>query len=211
MPSILTFGDSNTHGMAPMTAKGDYRRFAPDVRWPGALRRLKGADLIEDGLPGRTAQFPDPVNGAHMDGRPALRMALESHGPLDLLVLMLGTNDIKTRFGATPEMVTAGIAGLIDLALTPVLQARHGGFRVLLICPPPVLEQGPIAGEFIGSHGKSLALPPLYQALAAAHGVGFLDAGRVIGPSPLDGVHYDEAAHAALGQAVATAVTALLA
>lgn len=209
MPTILTFGDSNTHGMAPMTARGDYRRFAPDVRWPGALRALGGVDLIEDGLPGRTAQFPDPVNGAHMDGRPALRMALESHGPLDILVLMLGTNDIKMRFGATPEMVTAGIAGLIDLALTPLMQTRHGGFKVLLICPPPVLEQGPIAGEFIGSRAKSLALPPLYQALAAAHGVEFLDAGGVISPSPLDGVHYDAPSHAALGAAVRDAVSAL--
>ena len=147
--------------------------------------------------------------GDFMDARIGLRIALQSHGPLDVMTLMLGTNDIKTRFGATPRMVTAGIACLLDIALSVEMQTRHGGFQILLICPPPVLEQGPIAGEFFGSRDTSLALPPLYQALAEARGCAFLDAGKVIEASPVDGIHFEAGAHVALGAAVAAAVSAL--
>jgi lysophospholipase L1-like esterase len=211
MPRLLCFGDSNTHGSPPIEVRGEpYRRFDARTRWPGVLAALlPGWEVAEEGLPGRTAQFPDPVMGAHMDGREGLKIALQSHGPLDAMTLMLGTNDVKTRFGATPEGVTAGIAALLDIAQGIEMQARHGGFRVLLICPPPVLEQGPIAAEFFGSRATSLALPPLYRRLAEARGCGFLDAGQVIEVSPVDGIHYDEAAHRKLGEAVAEAVRAL--
>jgi hypothetical protein len=80
------------------------------------------------------------------------------------------------------------------------MQTRHGGFHILLICPPSVLEQGPIAAEFFGARATSLALPPLYERLARARGCGFLDAGQVIEVSPVDGIHYDEAAHRKLGE-----------
>lgn len=211
MPRLLTFGDSNTHGTPPIVTPGLYQRFDADTRWPTLARAAlgEGWTLAEEGLPGRTAQFADPVMGAHMDGRLGLRMALESHGPLDVMTLMLGTNDTKTRFGATPEMITAGIAGLLDIALGPLMQMRHGGFRVLLICPPAVKEQGPIASEFIGAAAKSRALPALYAALAEAHGVAFLDAGRVIETSEQDGIHYGPAEHRRLGEAVAQVLATL--
>ncbi len=141
-----------------------------------------------------------------MDGRAGLRIALESHGPIDALAVMLGTNDVKTMFGATPETVVAGLAALLNIALSAEMQARHGGFRVLLVCPPPVEEAGCLAGVFWGGRAKALALPPLCEALAGALGVGFLNAGDHIRVSPLDGVHFDEAAHAALGATVARAV-----
>ncbi len=211
MPIILTFGDSNTHGSPPIITRGEYRRFDARTRWPRVMQAALGPDwdLVEEGLPGRTAQFDDPVMGAHMNGQDGLKIALQSHGPIDVLTLMLGTNDVKTRFGATPAMVTAGIAGLLDIALGVEMQTRHGGFKILMICPPPVVETGPIAGEFVGSAAISQALPPLYRALAAARGVGLLDAGQLIAVSSLDGVHYDETAHATLGAAVAKAVMAL--
>lgn len=207
MPTLLCFGDSNTHGTPPIETRGEYRRFDAATRWPRvAASLLPGWEVVEEGLPGRTAQFPDPVMGDHMDGRLGLKVALESHGPLDAMTLMLGTNDVKTRFGATPEMVMAGIAGLLDIALGDAMQTRHGGFKVLLLCPPPVLEQGPIAAEFWGGRPKSLALPALLEALARMRGCGFLDAGTVIEVSPLDGIHYDASAHRRLGEAVADAV-----
>lgn len=210
MPLLMCFGDSNTHGSPPIVARGEYRRFGPDTRWPRvAAAALPGWEVAEEGLPGRTAQFPDPVMGAHMDGREGLRIALQSHGPLDAMTLMLGTNDAKTRFGATPEKVAAGIAGLLDICFSDEMQARHGGFRVLLVCPPPILEQGPIAAEFWGGREVSLALPPLLGRLARMRGCGFLDAGRVIEVSPRDGIHYEAEAHRTLGAAVAEAVLRL--
>lgn len=211
MPTLLTFGDSNTHGTPPITQRGEVRRYGPELRWPKVCAATLGPEweLVEEGLPGRTAQFADPVMGGLMDGQMALPMALKSHGPLDVLAIMLGTNDVKTRFGATPEKVTAGIAGLLDFALGMEMQERHPGMQVLLICPPPVVETGPISGEFFGAAETSRALPPLYAALAEARGAGFLDAGQHIAVSPIDGIHYDPDAHPVLGRAVAEAIRAL--
>ena len=211
MPTLLCFGDSNTHGTPPIVTRGGaYERFDPDTRWPRVAASLvPGWEVVEEGLPGRTAQFPDPVMGAHMDGRDGLKIALQSHGPLDAMTLMLGTNDVKTRYGAAPEKIAAGIAALLDIAQGDEMQTRHGTFHILLICPPPVLEQGPIAAEFWGSRETSLRLAPLYRRLAEARGCAFLDAGEVIEVSPQDGIHFEAEAHRALGAAVAEAVRAL--
>ncbi len=209
MTVLMTFGDSNTHGTPPIVDLGEYRRFDAATRWPVLAARALGWELVEEGLPGRTAQFADPVMGAHMNGQDGLKIALQSHGPIDVLTIMLGTNDVKARFGAAPELVTGGLASLLDIAQSPEVQTRHGGFRILVICPPPVLEQGPIADQFYGARARSLALPPLYAALARARGCGFLDAGEVIDVSPQDGVHFEPEAHAALAQAVAAALRAL--
>src|SRR5210317_226721 len=96
--TILTFGDSNTYGTPPAQARAENRRFGPDVRWPCVMARALGEawQVIEAGLPGRTTCLADPVMGAHMDGQIGLRIALEGHGPIDLLTIMLGTNDAQT-------------------------------------------------------------------------------------------------------------------
>lgn len=205
---LLCFGDSNTHGTPPIETPGTYARYDAATRWPRVTRAALGDgwELVEEGLPGRTAQFEDPVMGTFMDGRLGLSIALQSHGPIDALTLMVGTNDVKTRFGATAEKVTAGIAGLLDIALGDDMQTRHHGFEVLLICPPPVKETGPCAGEFFGGETVSRSLAPLYAGLAKARGISFLNAGDLIEVSAIDGVHYEAKAHMALGQAVAQAV-----
>ena len=210
MAVVLCFGDSNTHGTPPIVDIAVYGRFGPGVRWPSRVGQALGCEMIEAGLPGRTAQFDDPIMGAHMNGQAGLKIALESHGPLDVLVLMLGTNDVKARFTSTPEAVVGGIAGLLDIAQHRVMQERHGGFKILLVCPTPVVEVGPIKDEFYGGAARSRALPPLYQALAAARGIDYLDAGPVISVSPLDGVHFDEAAHAKLAEAVTAKLRTML-
>ena len=211
MPTLLAFGDSNTHGSAPMRDREDRVRLGPEARWPGACAAALGPDwtVVEEGLPGRTAQFPDPVMGDHMDGRIGLKIALASHGPIDVLAVMLGTNDVKARFAPSVARVTAGIAALADIALSPEWQERHGGFRLLLVAPPPVVETGPFAGEFLGAEAVMAGLPAAYARLAAARGAGFLDAGQVIAVSPLDGIHFGAEAHGALGRAIAEAVRAL--
>ena len=211
MPNLLAFGDSNTHGTPPISTRGVHARYDAGTRWPRVAQAALGPgwDLVEEGLPGRTAQFDDPVMDGIMNGLPALRQALQSHGPLDVLTVMLGTNDVKTRFGASAEAVMGGIAGLLDLALGLEMQTRHGGFQLLLICPPPVLETGALAADFWGARVKSQALPSLLAALAASRGCGFLDAGQVIEVSAVDGVHFEAEAHRRLGLAVAEAVARL--
>lgn len=172
--TLLCFGDSNTHGSPPLARLGEpYRRYDAATRWPQvALRHLgAGWSLVEEGLPGRTAQFADPLMGDHMDGRAGLKIALQSHGPIDALTIMLGTNDLKTMFGATPEAVTGGIAALLMIALSEEMQTRHGGFRVLLLCPPPVQEAGCLAGMFWG-RPRQVTGPaaPLRRAGGSARG-----------------------------------------
>ena len=210
MTVLMTFGDSNTHGTPPITDVGVYARFDAATRWPCRVAAELGWELVEEGLPGRTAQFDDPIMGSHMNGQVGLKMALCSHGPIDVLTIMLGTNDVKARFCATPEMITGGIASLLDIAQGVEMQTRHGGFKIVLICPPPVVEVGPIRAEFYGGAVKSRALSAPYADLAAARGVGFLDAGQAIAVSLVDGVHYDMAAHAVLARAVAGALRGMV-
>ena len=212
MPNLLTFGDSNTHGTPPIVTRGVYARFGPDVRWPTLTAAALGPHwhLAEEGLPGRTTAFPDPVMGDHMDGRTGLRIALASHGPLDAMTLMLGTNDVKTRFGADADAIVAGIAGLVDMALAPETALRHPGLRIILICPPAVREVGPIAAEFRGSGPKCAALPAALGAYAAARGLAFLDANSVLSTSDTDGIHFEPEGHRALAQAVTDALRRLV-
>nr|MDQ3302571.1 hydrolase [Actinomycetota bacterium] len=89
MKTVLCYGDSNTWGSNPETGE----RFAPHVRWPGVLAWELGDGfcVIEEGLPGRTTVRDDPIEGAHKNGRTYLRACLESHKPLDLVTVMLGT------------------------------------------------------------------------------------------------------------------------
>ena len=209
--TLLCFGDSNTFGTKPMASLGDRERPGEGIRWPTVARAALGDRwrLVEEGLPGRTTRLDDPAAGGHLNGTPGLKIALLSHWPFDVLTIMLGTNDLKSCFGATPEAIAAGAATLLKIAVNPEIAARTGPFRTLLICPPHVEERGVLAAEFFGGARKSRALAPLYAELAAAYGVGFLDAGEIISPSPVDGVHFDAEAHAALGRAVARAVVRL--
>ena len=199
MAVVMCFGDSNTHGTPPIVDVSRYDRFAKGIRWPTLL---KAAEVIEEGLPGRVTAQDDPIMGAHMNGQIGLKAALESHGPIDILIIMLSTNDVKARFNATAETVACGIASLLDIAQQPTLQTRHGSFKILLICPPPVVEVGVLKGEFYGANARSTALPKLLKPLAQARGVEFLDAGSEIQVSPIDGVHFEADAHSKLAAAV---------
>ncbi|WP_022703573.1 GDSL-type esterase/lipase family protein [Pseudorhodobacter ferrugineus] len=211
MPILMCFGDSNTHGTPPIVQRGVYARYDAATRWPTRAAALLGPDwdLVEEGLPGRTSCFDDPMMGDHMNAVIGMRIALNSHGPLEYMTIMLGTNDVKTRFGASAERIVAGIAGLVDMALAPDMAARHPGLRILLIAPPPVQELGPLTGEFIGGAAKGAALAGVLGAYAAARGLGFLDAGTVLQTSPIDGVHYAPEGHAALAIAAAKALKSL--
>ena len=101
MKTILCFGDSNTWGCKPITTPGVFERHPPEVRWPGVFREQLGPGytVIEEGANGRTTVHNDPFEGAHLNGRTYFSPCLETHMPLDLVIIMLGTNDLKPRFG----------------------------------------------------------------------------------------------------------------
>lgn len=203
MKTVLCFGDSNTHGTPPMTHLEEDARFGPDVRWPCQMARELGADwhMIEEGHPGRTTVHDDPIEGAHRNGLRALPAIIESHKWIDVLVVMLGTNDCKERFSLTSQDIALGIRRLIDDArASPYVR------EILVVAPPPVSETGCLAEIFRGGAARSAGLAPPLAAICAAREVPFLDAGSLISCDPLDGVHFDANAHAALATAVANKI-----
>jgi lysophospholipase L1-like esterase len=211
MPVLLTFGDSNTHGTMPIADENVRGRYGSDVRWPCVAAAQLGDHwtLIEEGLPGRTTLHPDPDMGNHMEGSSGLRIALESHGPIDYMTLFLGVNDLKSQYNMTPKGVADDIGALMDIALSAEMQERHAGFEVLVICPPPILEQGPIADKFVGGRVKSLALPQHYAEVAQTRNLPVMYAGEYIESSPIDGIHFAPEMHLKLGAAVASALKSM--
>ncbi len=205
MKTILCFGDSNTYGTPPMKHLSDEGRFDKTTRWPMVMAGELGEawEVIEAGLPGRTTVHDDPLEGAYRNGKRSLRAVIESHRPIDLLILMLGTNDHKARFSVGAQDIAFGAGKLVDLALAT-------GFveDVLLISPPRVLERGSLAEMFKGAEAKSANLAKHMLAVAKARGVGFWDAAERIESDPIDGVHFSKASHVTLGQELAGFVQA---
>jgi lysophospholipase L1-like esterase len=207
MPIVLLYGDSNTYGMPPMKGPGMWDRLAPAERWPGvaAAELGSGWTLIEEGLPGRTTVRDDPIEGTHKNGRTTLPAILESHHPLDAVTIMLGTNDLKARFGAPPEDVAAGVEILLQDTVR-VLGRFGPAPRLLVIAPPPILLAGFLGTMFAGGLEKSKAFGTLFRAVAERNGAGFLDAGQVIRSSEEDGIHFGAGEHRKLGEAAAKAL-----
>lgn len=212
MKTVLLYGDSNTYGTAPMHALGESRRFDAATRWAGHVARaLAGrAEVIAEGHPGRTTVHDDPVEGAHRNGLTVLPAILESHAPLDVVAIMLGTNDFKARFSVTAADVALSVERLAKLVRASLAGPGQGVPRLLLIAPPPVVEVGCLAPMFEGGAAKSRGLAPHLRAAAQRQGAVFLDAGAHIAVSPTDGVHFEAEAHATLGAAITAALEPLL-
>jgi lysophospholipase L1-like esterase len=211
--TVMCFGDSNTYGAIPTLARTGRHRFAPDRRWPGVMRKGlgNGWDVIEEGHPGRTTVHEDPIEGLHKSGIKALPVLLETHMPLDAIVLALGTNDLKHRFSLTPNDVADSIEVLVRLIQRS--EAGDGGAapKVLVVAPPPLLEIDWFGQMFLGGAEKSKHLGKLFREAAKRAGVTFLDAGAIIESSTVDGIHFESDAHRVLGTEIAKAVQALAA
>lgn len=202
--TVLCYGDSNTWGSDPETGG----RFGHDVRWPGVLRRALGDGywVIEEGLGGRTTVRDDPIEGAHKNGRTYLRACLESHRPIDLMTIMLGTNDLKARFAASASDIAQGAASLAEEALRSGCGPGGGAPVVVLVSPPSLGRLTDMAEMFEGGGEKSHLFPGHYRRFAEQYGCGFLDASEVIVSSDLDGIHLEAAEHRKLGEVVADRV-----
>ena len=206
--TILCFGDSNTHGTAPMSTLTDRRRHAKADRWPGVMAAAlpEGWDVIAEGHPGRTAVWDDPVEGHHKNGARVLRAVLESHRPIDLVILMLGTNDLKARFGLSAFDIALGVQRLV----TDILQCDCGPEAeppdILVAAPVAVEEVGVLAPVFAGAAARSQDVPTHLAAVADRHGTGFIDLNSVACVDKVDGIHLNRDAHAAVGAAMTTAV-----
>ena len=217
---IVAYGDSITYGWVP-NPNPPSTRMGPEERWPGALQKELGSNyvVIEEGLDGRTTDAMDPgaaISGAQLDGSAYIQPCLSSHLPVDLVVIMLGTNDLKPVFNRTPLRIAIGAAHLIDLVntLNGGVGTSYKNPKVLLICPPALnatIEKGPVFGEmFKGGLEKSKQLPALYEAVAKMGGAEYLDANSVLSTDGSDGLHLTAVSEKKLGAAVAAKVKALL-
>ena len=213
MKTILCYGDSNTWGFDPRTQG----RYDHKTRWPMVLKEIlnKNAQpddpawwVVEEGLNGRTSCRDDPVEGDRNGLRQVLPI-LESHKPIDIVAVMLGTNDLKPRFNPSPFDIARGVQNLVVSIQKSDCGPDNTGPKVLMICPPPTAASPVFKHIFGDSVELSKKLPPMYRALAAECGAAFLDAGRYIKSSPADGIHLDPEDHHRLAGAVAETVEGL--
>jgi lysophospholipase L1-like esterase len=208
---ILCFGDSNTWGYS---AKGG--RFEEDVRWPTRLAALlgDGFTVIEEGFNGRTCVYDDPIEGGFKSGLQYLPPCVMTHTPLDLIIIMLGTNDCKKRFQMTPFTIGGGVTALVKAARDYALDRDGVPPKIMIMAPAPILENVMETrhAEIFGadapavSRGLSRELSRVAKLMCCK----FLDAGLYAEVSPVDAVHLTREGHLALAEAVREKILQIL-
>lgn len=210
--TVLCFGDSNTHGTRAVRYPLDIRRFPVDVRWPGQMAANLGNDwhVVEEGHPSRTTVHDDPIEGLHKNGLAVLPALLESHRPIDLVVIMLGTNDLKMRYSLPAMDIATSLQRLLNCIATSVSGPELTAPKVLIVAPVPIQENGFLAEVFEGGAEKSHRLAKYFAGVAERNNVDFFDAGSVATVDPVDGIHLLPEGHAAIGKGIAEKIKVIM-
>lgn len=217
--NILCFGDSNTWGCIPRWEESTVPslRYDEITRWPKVLQADLGEDfhVIEEGLGGRTTIYP-PEDAPWKCGESYLVPCLFTHRPLDLVIIMLGTNDLQKTRQPPLEKLGDGISRLVDLIREhPNCGRGQQPPQILLMAPTFIKPSDPhgrvlVYPKFNGDTGRalSLAFPEVYGRVAKEKGCWFLDAARFAEPSVADGVHFTPDSHVRLGHGAAEYILA---
>lgn len=216
---IVCLGDSNTHGYCadPQDcADSALMRFNEDERWTCLLQKALGEDylVLEEGLSGRTTVFRDPLYEG-LDALHYIYPCLKSHEPVSLLIIMLGTNDVKERMGANAFAVGLGMRRLIQKARTVDCWGPNGKPNIMLIAPPPI-GAGLLQSAMLDEMGaavveKSAQVPRYFRQVAAETGVHFFEATELgCAFNEVDFMHLTRESHANLAAALAARIPALL-
>lgn len=210
---IVCFGDSNTHGYCAETGG----RFGEDERWCCLLQEKLGDGflVIEEGLSGRTTCFEDPIHES-LSGLDYIYPCLMSHEPVDLLVIMLGTNDTKERFGSSAACIALGLKRLIAKAVATTDCWRDGKVSILIVVPQNIdrryedTEVGCTMGR--GCAEKSEGLAAEFAKIAELTGCHYLDANRFVSaePNDIDYMHLTREGHGQLADALAGKIREIL-
>ena len=217
---ILIYGDSNTWGYIPVPFEPPLavNRRGEDLRWPCVTARALGEDyhVIEEGLSGRRSIYGEgedlPVNG-----EPYLTPCLLTHSPIDLVVIMLGTNDLRTEYGVTRETLGVGITRLVDIIQAlPDCGRDVKPPKILIIAPGLIVRPDSFMEHYVNRGSErgeelSAAFGECYAQVAAEKGCAFLDAKDFVTTSPIDGLHIDDESHQRLGLAVAEKIKEIFA
>jgi lysophospholipase L1-like esterase len=207
--SVVCFGDSLTWGFKP----GARTRYGHDVRWTRLLQKELGDGfyVIEEGVNGRTTVFEDPVRG-DKNGLQHLATVRKTHMPIDILVIMLGTNDLQDRFQMSAGAIGFAMGRLLDYARTPTDDPEGKAPKILLMSPPPLgdFKESPLETLFSErSQTESKKLKDAYALIAEQYGAAFFDTGSVVSVSDIDSVHLSPEMQPPLARAVAEEVRKL--
>ena len=206
MAVVLCFGDSLTFGFDPATGG----RFPPDSRWPDVMATGLDATVITEALPGRTTVFDSPYADTR-SGRAMLPAVLESHAPVALVILMLGTNDLQGPLELSARHSASGLWTLIDIVNRSAAGPDAGKPQCLVVVPPPIVDPKGFMGVFFeGREQESQNLAVQYRAICEQTGTPVFFAADVVSPSPVDGIHLDPQGQRALGAALAERVGQML-
>lgn len=211
MKQIVFYGDSNTWGHNPETGGG---RYPFDVRFTGLLTaRMTDCHICEEGVCGRTAMAEDTLTGFR-SGVKFLPCILNTHSPIDLLVIMLGTNDLKPKFSLKAAEIGFGIEELLRIVRSPLVWHGVQSPEVLLVSPIEVgahVQSTDMQHEFDAtSVEKSKALGAVLADVAQRWDCHFLDAAKVTPPSEADAIHLDAAGHRAMADALEAKIREIL-
>ena len=209
---IVCFGDSNTHGYCavPQNCADGGDRFNEQERWTCLLAKALGDDylVLEEGLSGRTTVFNDPIHEG-LSGVDYIVPCLMSHEPVDLLVIMLGTNDTKERFNANPALIALGMERLIGKAKSAGAW-KNGKPNILVICPPHILPHFHVVEMGTDCPEKSRQLATYYAEICRRQGCAFLDAEGLAEFNQKDCMHLTKHGHFMLAQKLAQLIPTLV-
>ena len=207
MFEVLCYGDSNTWGHDPESLE----RFSREERWPGVLQKALGDryHVIEEGLGGRTTVWDDPIEG-YKNGKEYLIPCLATHAPLDLVIILLGTNDLKKRFSVSAQDIAFGVGVLVDTVNKSDSGRNLKAPKVLLLVPPPLGKLTDFGEMFEGGRKKSQKFPEHFKNVARMYTCELFDTSTVIKSSDIDGIHLEKKAHQQLGEAAAKIVKRIL-
>ncbi|CAB3724046.1 SGNH/GDSL hydrolase family protein [Trinickia soli] len=211
MKQILVYADSLSWGIVP----GTRQRLTFDARWPGVMEntlRMRGvaARVFENCLNGRKTAWDDPFRPGR-NGIVGLEQVVEMHSPLDLVIVMLGTNDFQTDHSHTAWHSAEGISALIDAVRRAPVEPGMPIPPLLIVVPPAIsVPDGPVMPKFVGGQERCIGLAEAYSDIARAQGCMVFDAGTVTTASRRDGIHLDADQHIVLGKAIADVVQAAL-
>ena len=204
---ILCLGDSNTHGYCadPKDCADGGIRFNEDERWTCRLQAALGSDYLvtEEGLSGRTTVFVDPIHES-MDALSVLYPILKSHECIDLLIIMLGTNDVKERFAANEYVIGAGMERLIQRAKTIDCWGTQKP-NLLVVAPPRIGDGFHDAVMGNGCVERSRGVAEQFRIVAERNQVHFLNASDCEF-NQVDFMHLTRKGHAQLAEKLAALV-----
>jgi len=205
MKNILCLGDSNTWGYTPLSGT----RYSTNERWPRVLQVNLGDKyhIIEEGLCGRTISS-HMQDRSQRSGQELLPAILESHRPLDLIIVMLGTNDLQHCFKLSAQEIASNIKSFCLMIKNNEFISQHNPETKILLISPAHLAELPIEDQysFKGGQLKSKQLAKYYSEVAADLQIEFLNANNFIKTTNIDGIHWTKEQHKKFGEILSTTI-----